>query len=115
MKDLILNALNEKEIFIGVYMLCRYLNGKGYKRYGCNTETNTRINPCKILCPKSNIYRTKIMYWVNKLSKLNLIYQEKILYKDSRNPYSKIIEHKFDVFNIIAKSEGIFNEWKNNN
>lgn len=114
MKELILKALNEKKVFIGYYMLCRYLNGKGYKRYGCNTKTNTRINPCDILCKDSKIYRTKIMYWVKKLYSEGVLYQEKILYKDSKNPTSNIEPHKFDVFVIITKTKEDFNEWKKN-
>ena len=85
-------------------MLCRYLNGKGYIRYGCNTNTNKRIDPCKILCPDSEIYRTKIYYWCQKLFQEKKIRLNKVLYEDSKNPFSWVQPLKTgDIFVIIKK------------
>ena len=110
MIEVILTALDEKEIFIGYYMLCRYLNGKGYIRYGCNagynkpfTNGKDRLHPCKILCPGTKIYHSKVRYWCKKLEKENKLFLEKKLYKDSKNPSSTTEPHKLDCFVIITK------------
>lgn len=118
----ILEALEEKELFIGYYQLCRYLNGKGYKRYGCNAGYpedsklgNDRLSPCKILCPQSEIYLSKLYYWVKKLEKQNKVFTKKIHYYDSNNPNTKTKPHKTDIFVLISKNkESIDNFIKNN-
>lgn len=121
MEESILAALEEKKIFIGYFMLCRYLNGRGYKRYGCNagynkpfTNGKDRLHPCKILCPGTKIYHSKVRYWARKLEKENKLFLEKMQFYDSKNPNSKTKAHKLDLFIIIAKSEEIFNEWRDN-
>jgi len=118
MRKIILKALKEKKIFIGYYMLCRYLNGKGYIRYGCNagykkpfTNGKNRLNPCKILCKESKIYHSKIYYWCKKLEKENKLFLCKMLFYDFKNPNSKTKSHKLDLFVIIAKSKEIFIKW----
>ena len=112
MHDLILEALKERKIFIGFYMLCRYLNGKGYKRFGCNAgyESNkkNRIYPCPVLCPNTKIYRTKLYYWCKKLGKEGKIFLKKVIYYDSKNPNSKILPHKSDIFVIICLNKKIY-------
>ena len=105
---MILEALEEKEIFIGYYMLCRYLNGKGYIRYGCNAgynkpDTKNRLNPCKILCSGSKIYRSIVRYYCVNLEKEGKLTLETKLYPDSQNPNSKTKAHKLDLFVIIKK------------
>lgn len=115
--DQILDALDERGIFIGYYMLCRYLNGKGYIRYGCNagynkpfTNGKDRLHPCKILCPGTKIYYSKVRYWCKKLEEENKLFLEKGLYPDSKNPNSNTKPHKLDLFVIIAKSEEVYND-----
>ena len=115
LEDLILDALEEKKIFIGYYMLCRYLNGKGYVRYGCNagynkpfTNGKDRLHPCKILCPESKIYHSRVRYWCKKLEKENKLFLEKKLYKDSKNPNSETMAHKLDLFIFVCLNEDIF-------
>ena len=110
--DLIMEAIEEKKIFIGYFMLCRFLNGKGYIRYGCNagyekgkTNGKDRLEPCKILCKDSKIYRTKVRYWVRKLERKKKLHLEKKLFKDSQNPFSKTKAHKLDCFVIIREAE----------
>ncbi|BDI54983.1 MAG: hypothetical protein QIT40_gp25 [Lokiarchaeia virus VerdaV4] len=109
MPDLILGALKERKVFIGYYMLCRYLNGKGYKRFGCNagydSKKENRIDPCPVLCPGTKIYRTKIYYWCKKLEKEGKLYLKKRLYYDSKNPYSKSLPHKLDFFVFICQDK----------
>jgi len=109
MHELIINALKERKVFIGYHMLCRYLNGRGYIRYGCNagynkpyTNGKDRINPCPVLCAESTIYRTKVYYWCLKLEKENKLFLEKRKFFDSKNPNSKTEPHKFDIFVFIA-------------
>jgi len=106
----IINALEEKEVFIGYYMLCRYLNDKGYVRYGCNagynkpfTNGKDRLYPCKILCPTSKIYHSRVRYWCRKLEKENKLFLEKKLYEDSKNPNSTTEPHKLDLFVVITR------------
>lgn len=110
--QLILDALDEKEIFIGYYMLCRYLNGKGYVRYGCNagydgkfipkSNPKNRIHPCKILCPGTKIYHSKVRYWCKKLEKEGKLFLAKTIYEDSDNPNVPTKPHKKgDIFVII--------------
>lgn len=112
MKELILEALEEKGVFIGYYMLCRYLNGKGYKRYGCNagyikpfTNGKDRLHPCKILCPGTKIYHSKVRYWCKKLFQEKKLFLVKTNFLDSKNPNSETDPHKLDVFVFIAKKE----------
>ena len=112
MEELILKALEEKEVFIGYYMLCRYLNDKGYKRYGCNagyskpfTNGEDRLHPCKILCPGTKIYHSKVRYWCKKLEKEKKLFLVKTTFLDSKNPNSETEPHKLDVFVFIAKTE----------
>ena len=109
-RDDILNALKEKKCFIGYSQLCRYLNGKGKIRYGCNagylpgkTNGKNKLNSCKILCPNSKIYHSKIRYWCLKLEKQDLISLKKIKYKDFKNPNSETKPHKtHDIFILIT-------------
>jgi len=114
LEESILKALEEKEIFIGYYMLCRYLNGKGYIRYGCNAGYNgkhipksnpkNRLHPCKILCPGKKIYHSKVRYWCKKLEMEEKLFLEKKVYEDSDNPNSITKPHKKgDIFVIIKK------------
>ena len=105
--DLIIKALKERKVFIGYFMLCRYLNGKGYIRYGCNAgyrkgNMKDRIEPCKALCPNSKTYRTKIYYWCKKLEKEGKLFLKKRLYYDSKNPKSKTLPHMLDWFVFIC-------------
>lgn len=117
----IINALEEKKVFIGYYMLCRYLNGKGYVRYGCNagykkpfTNGRNRLHPCKILCPESKIYHSRVRYWCEKLAKKHDLFLEKRTFQDSKNPNSETEPHKFDIFVIIALNKEIFENFINN-
>lgn len=121
-QEIIFEAIQKRKIFIGYMMLCRYLNGKGYIRYGCNAgypkddrSGNARINPCPILCPNTEFYPSKIKYHIKKLGDKNLIYIEKRLFYDSRNPNSDNYEHKIDLFVIIAKSKEIFDKFMEKN
>lgn len=113
LKEKIKNALQEKKIFIGYFMLCRYLNGKGYIRYGCNAgygnkykpkgNPKNRLYPCPILCPDSKIYLARVRYFCRKLHKEKKIFLEKIRFVDSNNPHSKTEPHKKgDIFVIIS-------------
>ena len=115
----IIKAVEEKKIFIGYYMLCRYLNGKGYKRHGCNagydksigTNGRDRLHPCAILCPNSTIYYSRVRYWCKKLEKKKKIFLEKKLYKDSKNPNSETKAHKLDLFIFVCLNEDIFKDF----
>lgn len=115
----IIKALEEKKVFIGYYMLCRYLNGKGYVRYGCNagyikpfTKGKDRLHPCKILCLDSKIYHSKVRYWCKKLEKEKKIFLIKRKYYDSNNPHVKTKPHNSgDIFVFICLNEAIFNEF----
>ena len=114
-EKIIIKALEEKKIFIGYYMLCRYLNGKGYKRHGCNagykrpfTNGRDRLHPCPILCPNSTIYYSKVRYWCKKLEKEKKIFLEKKLHKDSKNLKSETKAHKLDLFVFVCLNEDIF-------
>ena len=109
-KDKIIQALQDKKIFIGYSQLCRYLNNKGYKRYGCNagyllgkTKGKNRLNPCKVLCTQSKIYHSKVRYWCLQLKDKGIINLEKVKYLDSKNPNSNTIAHKtYDIFILIT-------------
>ena len=112
-KQLIINALQEKERFIGYYMLCRYLNGKGYIRYGCNagyegkhkpkSNPKNRVFPCPVLCPNSSIYVSKVRYWCKKLEEEGELFLEKVKYIDFNNPNVKTKPHTTgDIFTIIS-------------
>lgn len=119
LEDIILEALREKKVFIGYYMLCRYLNGKGYVRYGCNagykkpfTNGRDRLHPCKILCPNSEIYHSKVRYWCKKLAKQNRLFLIKKKFCDSDNPYTKTKGHTSgDIFTFICLNKMIYNEF----
>ena len=123
LEDLILEALEEKEIFIGYYMFCRYLNGKGYVRYGCNagynkpfTNGKDRLHPCKILCLNSEIYHSRVRYWCKKLAKKNKIFLIKRKYHDSNNPHVKTKPHNSgDIFVFICLNEETFGNYLKNN
>lgn len=110
----ILNALEERGVFIGYYMLCRYLNGRGYIRYGCNagyegkfkpkSNPKNRLHPCKILCPGTKIYYSKVRYWCKKLAIKKKLFLEKMIFEDSKNPYIKTKPHKRgDIFVKITR------------
>ena len=126
MKEIILNALNSHPYFIGLHQLCRFLNNKGYKRFGCNAKykddfnikkkKTLKINPCKILCPNSKIYLSKLYYWINLMEKNKLIFTILIKFKDSKNPKSNIKPHKtFDIFRFICINKKIYFNFKKNN
>ena len=126
MKEIILKALNQHSYFIGIHQLCRYLNNKGYIRFGCNAKykddinikkkKTIKINPCKILCEKSKVYLSKIYYWINLMSKNKEIFTILIKYKDSKNPNSIIIPHKtFDIFKFISLTKETYITFKKNN
>lgn len=115
LESLIMSAVEEKKVFIGYFMLCRYLNGRGYIRYGCNagyekpyTDGKDRINSCPILCKGSKIYRTKVIYWVKKLESRGNLFLVKRKYQDSKNPNSKTEPHKLDLFVFICLNEEIY-------
>jgi hypothetical protein len=113
--DEILHALQEKKVFIGIYMLCRYLNGKGYIRYGCNAKYRDGIKgkktiknyPCNRLCSPKKWYYSKVRYWLYKMENMGLIYLEKLSYGDSVNPDIKFYRRKFrsDIFLFITMTK----------
>lgn len=120
------HAIYEKEIFIGYFMLCRYLNGKGYKRYGCNagydksigTKGKDRLNPCKILCPNSKDYYQVTRQRTIRLAEMGYVYLQKIVMEDSINPDVGWYRNKTrnDVFVLIASTKNILEKWiKKNN
>jgi len=126
MKELILNALEIHNYFIGLHQLCRFLNDKGYIRFGCNAKYRNdinskkkktiKINPCKILCINSNIYLSKVYYWIKVMEKNKEIFTILIKYKDSKNPNSNIINHKtFDIFRFICLTKDIYLRFKKTN
>ena len=113
MKKLILNALNIHPYFIGLHQLCRFLNNKGYIRYGCNAKykdninskkkKTIKINPCKVLCNNSKIYLSKVYYWICLMEKNKELFTILIKYKDFKNPNVNIKPHKtFDIFRFIS-------------
>ncbi|MBA7492411.1 hypothetical protein ES702_02961 [subsurface metagenome] len=110
----ILKAISEKKIFIGLHMLCRFLNNRGYIRYGCNAKykypykPKNKINPCKSICKNNAYYPSKVRYWIMKLFKENKIYTQLLLYLDSKNPNSKITPSKYDLFRIITINKDYF-------
>ena len=115
------NAIYEKEIFIGYFMLCRYLNGKGYKRYGCNagydksigTKGKDRLNPCKILCPNSKDYYQVTRQRTIKLAKMGYVYVQKVVMEDSINPDVGWYRNKIrkDVFVLIASTKTLLDKF----
>jgi len=98
-------------------MLCRYLNGRGYKRYGCNAQykypykSNDKINPCPILCKGSKIYPGRIRYWVMKLFQEKRLFTIKRLFYDSKNPNSANSPMLRDNFRFICLNNDIYNEF----
>ena len=126
MKDLIFKALDKHLYYIGLLQLCRFLNNKGYIRYGCNAKykddinsnkkKTIKINPCKILCSKSNIYFSKVYYWITIMDRKNEIFTILIKYKDSKNPNVNTKPHKsFDIFKFISLTKETYLEFKKNN
>lgn len=118
----ILKALKRKRIFIGYMMLCRYLNNRGYIRYGCNCgypeddkSGNAKIDPCPILCPDVSHSIGSVRYYVNKLAKKGRLYRKTIEFYDSKNPYSLTSPKKLDRFTIICKSEKMFQKFIDQN
>lgn len=111
LEKIILLAIQEKEIFIGYYMLCRYIHGKGYIRYGCNagykkpdTNGKCRLYPCKVLCGGTHVYYQRVRYFCLKLAKLNKVFLMKVRYKDAKNPNSTTTPHRTsDQFVIISR------------
>ena len=104
----IIKALQEKKIFIGYYMLCRYLHGKGYTRYGCNagynkplTHGKNKINPCPILCPKTKIYYSTVRYHCLKLEKMKKLFLDKRAFLNGINPKSQRKVDRDDIFVFI--------------
>jgi len=111
----IMKALQEKEIFIGYYMLCRYLHGRGYFRYGCNAGYNKPLTngkdrrfPCPILCPNTKIYYSKVRYHCKKLEKLGKLFLDKRFFLDSVNPNFPRKKKREDIFVFIYLQEQDF-------
>ncbi len=124
MKQLILKALISHSYFIGLHQLCRFLNKKGYIRFGCNAKYKNdingkktiKINPCKVLCLNSNIYLSKIYYWIKIMEKNKEIFTILIKYKDFKNPKSLTKKHiSFDIFRFICLNSEIYVEFKKKN
>jgi len=124
MKDLILKALNKHSYFIGIHQLCRFLNNKGYIRYGCNAKykkdinnkKTIKINPCNSLCKNSKIYKSKIYYWIEKMTKSNELFSILIKFKDFKNPFVNTEKHKtYDIFKFISLNKNIYLDFKRNN
>jgi len=123
----ILQSLQEKKIFIGYYMLCRYLNDRGYTRHGCNagykgkftpkSNPKNKLNPCKILCPGIKVIHQRVRYFSRKMRDNGLLYLQKIMMDDSIN--TDILWYRnadrLDVFVIVARSAIDFQKWWNNN
>ena len=115
------HAIYEKEIFFGYYMLCRYLSGRGYKRYGCNagydksigTHGKDRLYPCKILCKDGRFYYQKIRSYVIKLVKMGYVYTKKVELLDSINEDLPVYRTKLrkDVFVLIASTKEIIDNF----
>ena len=121
-EEIILNALQERKIFIGIMMLCRYLNGRGYKRFGCNagyekpyTHGNDRINPCPVLCEDKKYRPSKIRYHILKLADEGKLFTIKAFYYDSKNPNSKTKPKKTDLFRFVCLTEEIFKDFMSKN
>lgn len=115
----ILKALQEKEIFIGYYSLCRYLHGKGYTIYGCNAGYNKPLTggkdrrfPCPILCPNTKFYYSKVRYHCLKLEKLKKLFLDKRFFLDSINPKFPRKKNREDIFVFIYLQEKDFLEKK---
>ena len=126
MKEIILKALNKHSYFIGIHQLCRYLNNKGYIRYGCNAKyiddlniikkKTIKNNPCKILCFNSNIYISKIYYWIKVMEKNKELFTILIKYKDFKNPNVNTEKHKtFDIFRFISLNKNVYLDFKRKN
>jgi len=118
----ILKALGQKEIFIGYMMLCRYLNGKGYVRYGCNAgypvddkSGNAKRDPCPILCPDVNHSLSKIRYHAKKLGREGKLFLKTTKFYDSKNPFSRTSPKMMDVFTFICLSRSHFQDFIKNN
>lgn len=118
LENKILNVLEKKKIFIGLSMLCRYLNGRGYIRYGCNAgylsdnkSGNAKISPCPVLCPKTKIIPPKIRYWVMKLAEEGKLYTIVREFYDSKNPYSKNAPMLRDKFRFITINKNFYQEF----
>ena len=119
----ILESLQEKNIFIGYYMLCRYLNDKGYTRHGCNagyegpftpkSNPKNKKNPCKSLCPGTKVAHQRVRYFSRKMRDNDLLYLQKVMMDDSINtdiPWYRNAD-RLDVFVIIARSAIDFQKW----
>lgn len=122
MESKILAALQEKKIFIGTMMLCRYLNGRGYVRYGCNAgypdddkSGKKRLIPCPIFCKGTKIYPSRLHYWLNKLHEQGKLYKKKQLFYDSKNVKSRTGCHLVDLFNIIVINKRYFEKYMEKN
>ena len=120
LKKHILQSLQEKKIFIGYYMLCRYLNDRGYTRHGCNAKYNKgktngrdRLNPCNIVCVDTKVYYTRVRYWCKKMFGGNMVYLQKVIMTDSINPDVPWYRNaeRLDVFVVIARSAIDFQKW----
>ena len=123
----ILESLHDKKIFIGYFMLCRYLNDRGYTRHGCNagyegpfkpkSNPKNKIYPCKVLCADSKVYYSRVRYFSRKMSQNNLLYLQKCMIDDSINtdiPWYRNAD-RLDIFVIIARSAIDFQKWWNEN
>lgn len=118
----ILKAIERKGIFIGYMMLCRYLNNRGYIRYGCNAgypddnkHGNAKIDPCPILCPNSTHTIGKVRYHTQKLAKEGKVHISTRKFYDSKNPYSRTSPKKLDLFTFICKSEDFLSNYLKKN
>jgi hypothetical protein len=116
-EDLIMKALKKKKSFIGMHMLCRYLNGLGYQRYGCNVQYTPpykgkdKINPCPILCPGTDLSLQKIRYWVNKLAEKGKLFTKTTHYPDSKNPNSSVEAKQLDVFRFVCQTKKVYDQF----
>ena len=119
----ILESLQDKKIFIGYYMLCRYLNDKGYTRHGCNagyegpftpkSNPKNKRNPCLFLCPGTKVTHQRVRYFCRKMRDNDLLYLHKCMIADSINtdiPWYRNAD-RLDVFVIIARSAIDFQKW----
>lgn len=114
----ILNALDRKGLFLGYMMLCRYLNHRGYIRYGCNAgypeddkHGNAKIHPCPVICPDDRHSLSRIKYHVKKLAKQEKVFIKTAKYYDSKNPYSDTAPKKLDLFTFICQSRASYHQF----
>ena len=67
---------------------------------------------CKVLCPGTKIYHSRVRYWCKKLESQRKLFLEKMHYYDSKNPNSTNKPHRLDLYIIIAQSKEVFEKWR---